>query len=447
MSVKMTKKLVMCCCIVLVLALFFTPQIFTLMGFPSQVKIIQGIEQSLKINFPFYVYISCDDPERLLINGKPLEEKTLKVNLADPINLQANRVGKMGVDFKLFGVISIRHMEVDVIPEVRVYPSGHSIGVLLHADGVMVVDNSWVDGVDGRKHYPARDAGIGPGDYLLAINGQKVQSKQDVATAIYDASKDGSPLTVQVRKRNGELKTVSLEPVQSTDGVYMIGLFIDDGVAGVGTMTFYEPATRCFGALGHVITDAHSMTPIRIRTGEIVKANISGINSGQRGVPGEKLGTFVDYHDILGSIDKNCDYGIYGKLNTVPENPYFKEPIPVATSRQIRTGQAWIYTVVSGGNIEKFAIEIVHVYHQTRPDTKGLVIKIVDPRLIKLTGGIVQGMSGSPIVQNGRLVGAVTHVFVNDPKKGYGVLAEWMIKEAGLENNIQSISTERGLVN
>ena len=437
MSVKMTKKVMLCCCIVLALAMVATPKIFTLMGFPTQLKIIQGIEQSLKINFPFYVYISCDEPDRLLINGKPLAARTLRVNLADPINLQSNRLGSTGVDFKLFGLISIRHMEVNVIPEIKVYPSGHSIGVLLHADGVMVIDTSYVEGPDGKKYYPAREAGISAGDYLVAINGKEVQSKQDVATAIYDGSRDGVPLEVKVRKRNGELKTLQVQPVQSPEGMYMVGLYIDDGVAGVGTMTFYDPETKAYGALGHVITDAHSMAPIRIRTGEIVRANISGINSGQRGIPGEKLGTFVDYHDTLGDISKNCDFGIYGKLHTLPENPFFEEPIPVATSRQVQRGPAWIYTVVDGGKIEKFSVEIVHVYHQNRPDTKGLVLRIVDPDLIKLTGGIVQGMSGSPIVQNGRLVGAVTHVFVNDPRKGYGVLAEWMIREAGLDTKVQ----------
>ena len=195
-------------------------------------------------------------------------------------------------------------------------------------------------------------------------------------------------------------------------------------------MTFYEPLTGAYGALGHVITDSYTKKPIVIRSGEIVSANISGINSGQRGLPGEKLGTFLDGNDELGMITKNCEFGIYGTLNHLPKNIYFQEPIPVATSRQVKLGKALMYTVVEGGKIERFDIEIEHVSYQSRPASKGLIIKVVDPRLLRLTGGIVQGMSGSPIIQNGCLVGAVTHVFVNDPKKGYGVLAEWMINEA-----------------
>ncbi len=434
LSVKQKKWLLLSCALFLVVAVVLLPQFITKMGFPSQLKIIQGIDQSLQIHFPFDVYISCDNPEQLLINGQLLNEERLKINLSDPIQLQSNTVGTVRVDFKLFGLLPIRHMEVDVRPEVYVYPSGHSIGVLLHSDGVMVVEDSYVDGKDGKRYYPAREGGIGPGDYLLEMNSKKLYSKQDVATQIYEAGRQGKPLMTKVRDKNGKVETKMLQPVQNKDGVYMIGLYIEDGVAGVGTMTFYEPKSGYYGALGHVITDAYTRKPIKIRAGEIVKAHISGINSGRRGVPGEKLGTFTDYQDVLGVIDKNCEYGIYGKLNTMPENSFFKEPIPVATSRQIECEKAWIYTVVEGGNIEKFAIKIERVFYQSKSASKGLIIEIIDPTLLRITGGIIQGMSGSPIVQNGRFVGAVTHVFVNDPKKGYGVLAEWMIKEAGLNS-------------
>ncbi len=432
LSVKMKKRWLLYSSLILVVAVVLLPQFYVLIGFPSQLKIIQGIEQSLQIRFPFDVYISCDAPEQLLINGQLTNGDWLKVNLSHPIQLQSNNVGKVGVDFKLFGVIPIRHMEVDVVEEVLVYPSGHSIGVLLHSDGIMVIENSYVDGKDGKRYYPAKEAGIAPGDYLLEINGRKVQSKQDVATTIFEAGRDGKTLQVKVRDKFGKTDIKTVIPVQNKDGVFMMGLYIDDGVAGVGTMTFYEPQSGYYGALGHVITDAYNKKPIKIRTGEIVKAHISGINSGKRGIPGEKLGTFSDSQDVLGLISKNCEYGIYGKLNEMPDNSFFKEPIPVATSRQIKCNKAWIYTVVEGGKIEKFAIEIERVFYQSKSASKGLVIKIIDPKLLKITGGIVQGMSGSPIVQNGRFVGAVTHVFVRDPTKGYGILAEWMIKEAGL---------------
>ncbi len=437
LSVKSMWKFLVSCCVVVALFFVLIPPFFTLLGFPSQLKIIQGIEQSLEINFPFDIYLECDEPEQLMINGAPMEENLMKINLADPFSVKSDTVGKVNVDFRLFGLIPIRQMEVDVIPEIKVYPAGHSIGVLLHSDGVMVIEHSWVDGADGKRYYPGREAGIDPGDYLMEISGKKMLSKEDVALAIDHYGESGKALKVKVKKQNGKIENLTLQPVKSDTGKYMVGLYIDDGVAGVGTMTFYEPQTGTYGALGHVITDSYTQKPINIRSGEIVNATISGINLGQRGLPGEKLGTFMDSSDELGIIKKNCDYGIYGILNHLPQNPYFKEPISVATSRQVETGSAWIYTVVEGGKIEKFAIEIEHVSHQNRPATKGLIIRVVDQRLLKLTGGIIQGMSGSPIVQNGRLVGGVTHVFVNDPQKGYGVLAEWMIKEAGLDLKVK----------
>lgn len=429
---KLTKRLLFITCTLLVLSLIVAPQVLSLLGFPSHFKIIKGIDQSLEISFPFDVYISCDEPGQLIVNGQAIDGDSLKVNLSEPLNFQSKSLGQVDVNFKLFGLIPIRRMEVKVVPEVKVYPGGHSIGVLLHADGVMVVENAYVEGEDGRRHYPARDAGIGPGDYLVEINGKKVLDKEDVGQAIYQSSKKGQPVQVKVRKADGSIDETSIQPVKNKQGTYMIGLFIEDGVAGVGTLSFYEPVSGRYGGLGHVIAEANTRRPIQIRSGEIVNANISGINSGQRGLPGEKLGTFLGGEDAMGKIDKNCDYGIYGKLNKIPRNPFFKEPIPVATSQQVEEGRASIYTVVNGNKIEKYTIEIERVYHQNRPATRGLIIKIVDPKLLQKTGGIIQGMSGSPIVQNGRLVGAVTHVFVNDPKKGYGVLAEWMIQKAGI---------------
>lgn len=431
---KTKKKLLLITLFVILLTLALSPQFLSLLGFPSNLRLIQGIEQSLKIYFPFNVYVQCDQPGQLLINGIPMSDEVLKISLTEPISLQSNALGSVAVDFKLFGLIPIKQIKLDVVRETKVMPGGHSIGVLLHSDGIIVVENSWVISADGKKYYPAREAGIEQGDYILEINGKKVLSKQDVARVINQSGKQGKDLQIKVRKENGKIVNLKVHPVKNKDGDYMIGLYIDDGVAGVGTMSFYEPETGKYAALGHVITDAYTDKPLQIRAGEIVNARISGINTGKRGLPGEKLGTFIDIHDDLGVIEKNCEYGIYGVLNKFPENPFFKEPIPVATSRQVKKGRAWIYTVVEGGEIEKFAIEIEHVSHQNRPASKGLIIRVVDPALLRVTGGIIQGMSGSPIVQNGLLVGAVTHVFVNNPKKGYGVLAEWMVEEAGIKD-------------
>jgi stage IV sporulation protein B len=209
----------------------------------------------------------------------------------------------------------------------------------------------------------------------------------------------------------------------------MIGLYVDDGVAGVGTLTFYREKTKEFGALGHLITESRSQERVNIRQGTIVEANISGINSGQKGLPGEKLGTFFQTTNVLGKVIKNNRFGIYGDLirNPEVENKYFTKPLPIATSSHVKKGPAKIYTVINGGEIEEFNIQIERVYRQSNPSGKGMIIYITDPDLKRMTGGIVQGMSGSPIVQNEKLIGAITHVFVNDPCRGYGVFAEWMV--------------------
>lgn len=206
----------------------------------------------------------------------------------------------------------------------------------------------------------------------------------------------------------------------------MLGLYVEDPAAGVGTLTFYDRTSGTFAALGHRITELGGQRRVWLEGGKIVAARISGIEQGQRGSPGEKIGTFSGPDDIIGTIASNTRFGLFGKLETdLPEG----EEVPVALAHQVHTGPARILTVVQGSTVQEFSVEIVRVYRQLRPHDKGLVIKVTDPQLLSLTGGIVQGMSGSPIIQDGRLVGAVTHVFVNDPTRGYGVLAEWMLEE------------------
>ena len=238
-----------------------------------------------------------------------------------------------------------------------------------------------------------------------------------------------------IRKQQGNIEKIQVNPVKNKDGIFMIGLYVDDGVAGVGTLTFYKPNTKEYGALGHVITESNSGIQINVRDGRIVKANISGINYGRKGIPGEKRGSFYSVQNVMGTITKNSNYGIYGKLKFIPENPYFQDTIPVATISQVKKGPAKIYTVVKEDKIEEYDINIDRVYRQATPDSRGLIITITDPDLKKMTGGIIQGMSGSPIIQNNKIVGAVTHVFINEPMKGYGVFAEWMLLETQLYNN------------
>ena len=198
-------------------------------------------------------------------------------------------------------------------------------------------------------------------------------------------------------------------------------------------MTFYHPDSKKYGALGHVISDMDTKKPIVVDDGQIVRSTVTSIEKGSNGNPGEKLARFSSDKEIIGNIKRNSPYGIFGELNREIQNGIMDEPMPIALSHQVKEGPAQILTVVENDEVKLFDIEIVSTIPQKFPATKGMVIKITDPELLGKTGGIVQGMSGSPIIQNGKVIGAVTHVFVNDPTSGYGVHIEWMLNEAGID--------------
>jgi stage IV sporulation protein B len=200
----------------------------------------------------------------------------------------------------------------------------------------------------------------------------------------------------------------------------------------VGTLTFFDPVTKIYGALGHVITNSDTSELLDLKDGKIVAAAVEGIQKGQRGKIGEKIGLFQADQKMSGNIEKNTKYGIFGVLQNILPNQLYPDPVPVAVGGQIKEGPAQMLTVLNGDNIEACNVEIQTVFPQPRPDGKSFIVRMVDPRILSRTGGIVQGMSGSPIVQDGKLIGAVTHVFINDPTRGYGIGAELMLDEAGL---------------
>ncbi|MFP4660875.1 MAG: SpoIVB peptidase [Halanaerobiales bacterium] len=400
---------------------------FIINGIPASFSIVKGDESTVKISFPFNLYVYGKNESDLTINGQRLSDEHLRLNPGEATVL-AEDVGSSSLSFKLFGIIPIKTITVNVLPEINVYPGGQAIGVLLRSRGVMVVGSSYVEDEKGDRFYPAREAGIVIGDRIIEVNSHVINDKMKLANEIQKTVENGSrEVEFLIAKKDGSQKTIKIEPVRNQQGLYMIGLYVDDGVAGVGTLTFINPANNEYGALGHEIIETNSQNRIEVREGKIIEAQISGIHSGQRGLPGEKLGTFFQTENVIGEISKNNQFGIFGTLSRNPVNPYFKEPIPVAAGNEVKRGAAKIYTVIKGGKIEEFNVNIEKIYHQSMPNEKGMVINITDPELRQVTGGIIQGMSGSPIVQNNKLVGAVTHVFVNEPTKGYGIFAEWML--------------------
>jgi stage IV sporulation protein B len=333
-------------------------------------------------------------------------------------------------EFDGFGLFPLK--EVAVKPKETIYlvPGGHSIGVLIRSQGVMAVGFSPVIIDDGQAVYPARDAGFKTGDVILAIDGVKAASDDQVRELIADSSREKPEILFQV-ERGGKTMEIRVRPEYCTETKSRrIGLFVRDNTGGVGTLTWFHPETGVYGALGHVVTNGQSTEPIHISEGRLLSAQINEIHAGAAGKPGEKVGTFVENTDF-GDVEINNSCGIYGKLSAPLENPFFPIPLAAAYSHQISTGPAKILTVVAGQEIRAYDVAILRLL-PGRSDGKNMILEVTDKSLLAKTGGIIQGMSGSPIIQNNRIIGAVTHVFVNDPSRGYGVFIENMLKESGI---------------
>jgi stage IV sporulation protein B len=407
----------------LIVAFCLSPQFRNVYQLPPHLRVIEGETALFTVDFPWTVTVEADQSVRLLGPSG---------GLSRPVSLEPLRLGRAVVEFRLLGILPLRTVEVDVLPPLQLVPGGHSIGVVLHSQGVIVVGHSPVAGQDGQAHSPAKEAGIEVGDVLLSINGMPAQSDAQVADIIDASGRENRQMDILIKRGESRLN-ISLTPQFCKDTKrYRIGLFIRDSAAGVGTLTFLEPHSSTYGALGHIITDSDTNQPIDCDQGKIVLATVSGIQHGRRGHPGEKIGVFIEEDQVLGNIARNSQFGIYGQLLTPLPFALYNEAIPVASMSQVQLGPAEMLTVVDGQQIERFAIEIQKINLQETPEGKGLVVRVTDPRLLERTGGIVQGMSGSPILQNGKLVGAITHVFVHDPTRGYGCFLDWMLMESGL---------------
>ncbi|KHE71800.1 SpoIVB peptidase [Halobacillus sp. BBL2006] len=335
--------------------------------------------------------------------------------------------------FYEFAGVPLKKTDLHAMKDIRLIPGGQSVGVELHTKGVLVVGHHLVKSEDEKRNSPGEDANVQVGDILLKGNGQELNSMEDLSSLVKESGEDGKAIELTI-KRGKEMITTSLTPsYNNEEKEYQIGLYIRDSAAGIGTMTFYHPDSKKYGALGHVISDMDTKKPIEIHEGTIVKSHVTSIEKGSQGVPGEKKARFSIQNDRLGNITKNTPFGIFGELDGDMKNSAYPEGLPVGFSDQVEEGPAKILTVLNGDQMQSFDVEIVSNMPKKSPVTKGMIVKITDPDLLDKTGGIVQGMSGSPIIQNGKIIGAVTHVFVNDPTSGYGVHIEWMLQEAGIE--------------
>lgn len=396
---------------------------------PDELSLFQSQGKQLRLALPVQAEVSIDRPDVVMVNGQA--SPTTTVSLGKPLNLWPVSSGQAQLRMKLFGQIPLKTVKVNVIPDLKVIPGGQTIGVKVKSAGILVVGHHQVTS-EGQKISPGESAGLQVGDLITHMNGVELKDIKDVSDIATRAGTERRPLQVTY-KRGGQTYSTSITPAfDKSDNVWRLGLYIRDSAAGVGTLTFYAPDQGVYGALGHVITDMNTQTPIVVGSGQILQSSVTSISKSESGEPGEKRAHFIKEGRTLGNIERNTPFGIFGKMDQNPDHSVYKDGIPVAFADEVKEGPAEILTVVEGQRVERFKVEIVHVSKQNAPETKGLVLRITDPRLVEKTGGIVQGMSGSPIIQNGKLIGAVTHVFVNDPRSGYGCFIEWMLQDAGI---------------
>jgi stage IV sporulation protein B len=427
---------------VILIMICLSPQARSVLSLPVEQKIVVGEANSIHINLPEILQNQIEF--KILENSRNvfslLQYPAVTVNKQGAVcEITAHKPGKVELSVKLLGYIPIKSIAIEALPSKRVLVGGQSIGVLLRSRGIMVVGFAPITTSDGSKVYPAKDQGMEIGDLIMQVDGKSITNENDLASAI-DNKKDQS-LEVKLR-RQGKSITLPVKAVfcQETNR-YRIGLYVRDGVIGVGTLTFVDPDTGQFAALGHVIMDADTKQGIDVLSGRVISASIQMIKPGKPGNPGEKIGVFDEQGDISGKILKNAGSGIYGIINSKSDSFQNAPRMEVAYAHQVHTGNAQMWTVVNGNNIEKWDIQIEKVFPH-RDSGKGMIIKVTDPRLLSISGGIVQGMSGSPIIQDNKIVGAVTHVFLNDPSSGYGIFMDSMLSEMpAMVANEKKIST------
>ncbi len=323
---------------------------------------------------------------------------------------------------KWLGIFPVKQVSVTVVEQPVVVLGGTPFGVKLYTDGVLVVSLSSVDSTAGTV-YPSRNAGLKVGDLILSINGEEVYTNEEVAALV--KSSGGKTMVFRIKRDGIESELRFCAAKSKSENCYKAGIWVRDSSAGIGTLTFYDPETNMLAGLGHAVCDVDTGDVVPIASGEIVPARIYGVTKSQTGVPGELRGGF-----LAGSYGPLIINGISGVYALSGNNGIVGDTVEMAFKQDIHTGSAKIYTTINGTKPQWYDIEITQVRYHDENATRNMVIEITDKALLKATGGIVQGMSGSPIVQNGKLIGAVTHVFINDPTKGYAIFAENMLETA-----------------
>ena len=361
-------------------ALALSPQLGAVTRLPEEMVLDAGAVTVIPVSSA--VYADADSDDGAIARLEAAQEGGLRLTAGD--------TGEGRLTFSLLGVVPLRTVKLSVRPERVLVPGGQSVGVAMTTGGVVVVGNSDL----GRTPSPARLAGLKSGDVIQCVNG------------------------------------VAIDGAKQLSGQYRLGAWVRDSTAGVGTLTYYDPQTGGFGALGHAIADIDTGVLLPVGEGALYANCVTNMTPSRAGDPGELAGDFMKRKVALGRVTANSEYGVFGSADAPLEDAPYAAGLPVASRNQIHTGAASLLTTVDSGGVGEYACEIVRLSDSAQPAARAMVVRVTDPRLLARSGGIVQGMSGSPIIQDGRIIGAVTHVMVNDPTMGYGICIQTMLDAA-----------------
>lgn len=388
---------------------------------PNNIKLTLDKNEEFDFSLPMEGIFDSNATGVLNINNQSVPAQDIKLNFKSPFTIKATELGNFKINIKLFGFLTFKQVDVEVVEKVELIPGGDSVGIYLETDGVMVLGTGVISGEDGLNYEPTLNK-LNSGDYIVAINDQKIDNKEQVMDII--SKSEGQELRIQVRRKD-EYLSYNITPIKTASGDYKIGTWIRDDTQGIGTLTFVTPNGE-FGALGHGITDVDTSIIVEIDSGTIYTADIMTIIKGKQGKPGELIGVInKENENKIGTITQNTSQGIFGTVNKNYKLNK-KQSLPIGLKQEVHKGPATILSCVNNQVVE-YDIMIEDVTLGGTNNNKGIVITIVDKDLLQKTGGIVQGMSGSPIIQDNKIIGAVTHVFIQDSTKGYGTFIENMI--------------------
>jgi len=421
-SKRIYKRVLICLFITNILFLGYYFYHYIEKHIPDEIRLLVGKQESFNFNMPLLANIETEDIGVISVNDSNVPSDEINIDLNQPFTLKSSQTGNYDVSLKLFGLFKLKNISLDVIETSKLIPCGCPIGIYVETDGIMVLGSGRITGEDGLNYEPVNNK-LKSGDYILSVDGKTLNKKKELIAEIQKCN--GKDVTLLVRRDTDEF-TVNISPVKTASGSYKIGAWIRDNTQGIGTLTFVT-ADRQFGALGHGITDVDTGLLMDVKQGSIYKAEIMSIVKGKGGEPGELIGMIRQSINFkIGTIENNTLQGIFGEIDSEFLNNQYAKPMEIGLKQEVKKGKAEILCTIEN-KVETFDIEILNFDISNSNHSKGIVIRITDPRLLSMTGGIVQGMSGSPIIQNNKIIGAVTHVFIQDSTKGYGTFIENMV--------------------